>query len=360
MPKCKIEWCERPVFSKHLGLCKPHYQQAYQDARRRGVPIAQGKPRADMPLRGSLRGVAICTQLGCDQLVWHEKTQLCEHHYWRQRRYGDPNAPLQHDPDRGCVIHGCTRPHKGHGLCRFHLRRKRADAEWRGVAFEQGDPLAVWVVREPGRRCTAPGCDNPYSAKGLCRIHYLRKYGRGGDVTERRRAEAGAPERFLESAFKHNSDECLFWPYSTKGGYARISLNHGIGQNVCRIICQRVYGLAPTNKHEAAHSCGNGHVGCINPRHLRWATPKENGADKKRHGTGPRGARSAFNKVSEDQVRTIVSLEGRMSRKELADHFNVHCTTVDAILSGKSWGWLTGRVPEKRMKRATTSHAHAN
>jgi hypothetical protein len=67
MPKCKIEWCKRRVFSKHMGLCSPHYQQAYQDAKNRGVPIAQGKPRADTLLRGSLRGVATCSQPGCDR-----------------------------------------------------------------------------------------------------------------------------------------------------------------------------------------------------------------------------------------------------------------------------------------------------
>jgi hypothetical protein len=137
MPKCKIEWCKRRVFHKRLGLCGPHYQQAYQDAKQRRVPIEQGKPRVDVPLRGSLRGVAVCTQLGCDRCVWHEKTQLCEHHYWRNRRHGDPSH-MERPRDRKCTVIECgalcPRKHKGHGLCKMHLDRNapmQCDAAYR-------------------------------------------------------------------------------------------------------------------------------------------------------------------------------------------------------------------------------------
>lgn len=46
-----------------------------------------------------------------------------------------------------------------------------------------------------------------------------------------------------------------------------------------RHMCKLKNGDPPTPDHEAAHSCGNGKHGCINPNHLRWATDAENMAD---------------------------------------------------------------------------------
>jgi hypothetical protein len=344
MPKCKIEWCERRVFSKHMGLCSPHYQQARQDAKQRGVPTEQGKPRPDMPLRGSLRGVAICTQPGCDRLVWHETTRLCQHHYWRDRRHGDPSHN-ERPRDRKCMViedgELCPRKHKGHGLCKMHLDRQRADAKRRGVPFEQGNPLAVLVVRNPMRGCSVEGCDRPHDAKGLCTIHYQRWLRHGVPTDEPKIAPAGAPLRFIdEVAIRWQANECLYWPFHRKGGYARLSLNHGLGQNVCRIICERVHGPPPSPSHHAAHSCGNGHLGCVNPRHLSWLTPKQNGEDRRGHTRMRRGQTHFWTKLTEGQVRTIRSLEGTMKQSEMAPRFGVKTDTISCILRGRSWSWL--------------------
>jgi hypothetical protein len=50
---------------------------------------------------------------------------------------------------------------------------------------------------------------------------------------------------------------------------------------VARLVCEEAYGLPPTSKHHAAHATLSGCVGgaCVNPDHIRWATPKENQAD---------------------------------------------------------------------------------
>lgn len=33
-------------------------------------------------------------------------------------------------------------------------------------------------------------------------------------------------------------------------------------------MCELVYGKPPMPKHQAAHNCGKGNLGCINPKHL--------------------------------------------------------------------------------------------
>lgn len=65
-------------------------------------------------------------------------------------------------------------------------------------------------------------------------------------------------------------------------GYGLIRID-GVMCRVHRLVCIRRHGPPPTDDLEAAHSCGN--AGCVNPRHIRWATRFENAADKKLHGT---------------------------------------------------------------------------
>ena len=78
-------------------------------------------------------------------------------------------------------------------------------------------------------------------------------------------------------------EECLIWPFNKQNGYAGCISADGRRQYACRVMCKLAHGPAPTPKHEVAHSCGKGDEACINPKHLRWATSAENGADRKLH-----------------------------------------------------------------------------
>ena len=51
--------------------------------------------------------------------------------------------------------------------------------------------------------------------------------------------------------------------------------------SVARLICEETYGPPPSSKYHAAHNTPNGCLGfiCVNPAHIRWATPKENQQD---------------------------------------------------------------------------------
>jgi hypothetical protein len=146
-----------------------------------------------------------------------------------------------------------------------------------------------------------------------------------------------------EVAIHHLGEDCLMWPYS-KGdhGYGKLTAADGKRVGAHRYVCQLVRGDPPTPEHEAAHSCGQGHIGCVNPHHLEWKTHTENEADKRAHGTHTRGERSARAKLTEQQVIDIVDLRGVESQTKLAKRFGVSPGTVADIHCGKKWGWLTG------------------
>lgn len=189
------------------------------------------------------------------------------------------------------------------------------------------------------RLCSIPDCGKPFRARGWCRAHYMRwlryRDPLGGGTFE------GEPLRFLrEVAFVYDGTECLKWPYSTSGdGYGRVKFN-GRAASAHRLVCAEVYGDPPTPSHEAAHSCGNGHVGCVAKRHLSWKTPLENSADKVTHGTINQGERSGSAKLTEAQVREIRALNGTMKQTDIGLLYGISGHQVGCIQSFKKWGWL--------------------
>lgn len=170
-----------------------------------------------------------------------------------------------------CSIEGCGKPVKARGWCRWHYDRLHKLHPW-----------------EP-KTCTVEGCVRRAIRNGLCDAHSqrLRKRGTLGDAKIESRN--GEPITFMRTvALSYASDECLTWPFARSGkGYGQYR-EHGETKYVHRFLCEQVHGSQPSNIHEVAHNCGKGHLGCINPRHLRWATPKENSADQIIHGTRKR------------------------------------------------------------------------
>lgn len=68
------------------------------------------------------RGPKTCTMPDCDTKV--SARGLCNRHYSRWRRHGDPNTflPFRHD---GCSVDGCDGQHYGNGYCLKHHKRWR-------------------------------------------------------------------------------------------------------------------------------------------------------------------------------------------------------------------------------------------
>lgn len=194
------------------------------------------------------------------------------------------------------------------------------------------------------RECKIEGCGKPIHARGWCDIHYRRWMSHGDPFGGR--TFIGEPERFYREAVltceRGPDDPCLIWPYNQNGaGYARMTLD-GEECLVSRLACKDVHGEPPTAKHEAAHSCGKGHLRCVTRGHLSWKTQVGNSADKLIHGTHNRGERHGIAKLTETDVREIRSLKGRLPQQAIAAKFGVARSNVSLIQSGKRWSWLGG------------------
>ena len=156
------------------------------------------------------------------------------------------------------------------------------------------------------------------------------------------RTHAGAPLRFIQDvALCHEGDECLIWPYArNRRGYGKLK-HAGHNVNASRVTCILAHGGPPSPDHEAAHSCGRGHDGCVSPHHLAWKTHLENHADRVEHGTSNRGERHGLAKLTEAQVREIRAQKGNVSLGKLAIRYCVSKRLIQLVMSGQAWGWLT-------------------
>jgi len=84
---------------------------------------------------------------------------------------------------------------------------------------------------------------------------------------------------------------------------------------------------------ECCHNDGNPQNNHLS--NLRWDTPKNNHADKVRHGTTNRGERCGTAKLTLEQVRAIRQ-DNRLQRI-IAAEYGVKDNTISRIKSGKRW-----------------------
>jgi hypothetical protein len=189
--------------------------------------------------------------------------------------------------------------------------------------------------------CSVEACGKPVHARGLCGMHYMRLRASGTATFRHHKAPARTPEqiafvdRFLEG------DECGLWPFGKNTtGYGIISLD-GKQMLASRYACERVNGPPPTPKHEAAHLCGNGHLGCVTGKHLVWKTRTENQADRVKHGTTNRGERQGQSKLKEADVRAIRELLANgVPPMRIGAQFGVSDAAIYRIRNGDNWSWL--------------------
>lgn len=140
-------------------------------------------------------------------------------------------------------------------------------------------------------------------------------------------------------------------PYLNPRGYLSVSLCLDAkvkNVRVNRLVCQAFHGDPPTEKYHAAHN--NGISTDNRAENLRWASPKENEKDKKRHGTvargaahgsvtrpesRPKGERHGLSKLKAENVLSIRS--DNRAPSLIASDYGIHKDTVKQIKSRKTW-----------------------
>lgn len=149
------------------------------------------------------------------------------------------------------------------------------------------------------------------------------------------RTGMGGAQLFITEALSTETDDCIGWPFAKTGkGYpllGRSSLTGGRRIDAHRLVCESAHGSAPFKGAQTAHSCGN--RACVNKRHLRWATQRENEFDKRKHGT----AGHVLTMGDARAIRTVASMGDGISRKRIGLMFGVSESLVGHILAGRTW-----------------------
>lgn len=240
----------------------------------------------------------------------------------------------------------------GHGQFRRGPRVIRAHQ----VSFElaKGAIPSGMLVRHT---CDHPDCVNPrHLILGTIADNNRDRLERGrysirpltGRLARRRTFVGNRPgpveARLLASVIKDQSTECWIWQKAKqRSGHALIKMPGGKMAKAHRVAYEVWVGPIPQGLL-VLHSCDNG--SCINPKHLRTGTHRDNMDDMVSRGRSCSGDRN-FNKISplkgsqiglskltEEAVREIRS---GMSTREAMQRFGVGKATVCKARTGFGW-----------------------
>lgn len=222
-----------------------------------------------------------------------------------------------------CSVEGCDKAVRARGWCATHYAR-----------WARAGGL--------GRKCSVETCGDPAVYRQWCSAHYLRWTRNGSLGDALLKAKPKARKEWLLRAIATESEECIIWPFPRlANGYALVTIE-GKARLIHRYVCEVANGPPEEKDLQAAHSCGAGRMGCINPRHLRWATATENSHDKIAHGTRPLGEASGSAVITAIQAAEIYSRKGRATGAQVARDLNTNRHVVHRIWKGLTWAWLTG------------------
>lgn len=162
----------------------------------------------------------------------------------------------------------CDKPVYAKGLCNKHYERNR----------KYGDPLRVGKPGPPARQCVIPDCGEPRVGGGLCRKHYVRR-DRHGDPLITKRIVGDDEARWWTYVDRREDDEC--WPWM---GAIDKKSRYGIFTAGGKLFGAHAWAykhfVGPVGpKQQVDHVKANGCTmrNCVNYlRHLEAVTSREN------------------------------------------------------------------------------------
>lgn len=120
--KCSVDGCENRGDIRK-GLCNLHYRRW----RRHGDPLGGGASPPQVTYAPIVTNASKCTIVGCDRVV--KAIGYCSAHYGRFRKYGSPlgggafRQPWAKQVVTQCRIEGCDRTSVTKGMCSAHYAR---------------------------------------------------------------------------------------------------------------------------------------------------------------------------------------------------------------------------------------------
>jgi hypothetical protein len=152
-----------------------------------------------------------------------------------------------------------------------------------------------------------------------------------GRVRGKRKKQYSLPKligmSFIVNALRSATDDCVFMPFANFRTASRVYFNGG-SDFAARVMCRKAHGEPSHPDFVARHLCGNGHMSCVNPRHLAWGTQEQNALDKEIHYGRPRLAV----KLSPDEIEAIAE-DGRHPNV-LAVRLGIPSVVIMSVKSG--------------------------
>lgn len=129
-----------------------------------------------------------------------------------------------------------------------------------------------------------------------------------------------------------------------KEGCPQLGFNREI-KRAHRLVWELANGPIPKG-FLVCHHCDN--PKCINIDHLFLGTNKDNSDDKWNKGRAympryrPRGEKCGMSKLTEEQVKEIIALKGKITTRKLGVAYGICSSHVSYIQNGKRWNHLRG------------------
>jgi len=177
--------------------------------------------------------------------------------------------------------------------------------------------------------CETVGCCNPN--------HYHLK---NKDINKQIIFNKRLLKRFWSKVDIKGEDDCWEWKRCVGNkGYGHFNLSYKTirSHRLSYMIANNLQYIDPNIA--VCHRCDN--PSCVNPKHLFIGTFWDNNQD--RHSKGRDGSAKGENhgnaKLKTNQVLEIIKLyaQSAISRKDLADTYNVSESCIDKIVDNKSW-----------------------